>query len=403
MKILVLYHTLWIEMMTQIWQQINSMEITDLPIPIVDWEQKPDLKKKVVKLICDMAELKKIDLIVDINGAGIQPLDEEFRNWTVTSSETRWCEWWWDDPVTSVPASKPDGYKKAWLDCAKSPMMTHFFWDATLAKEYSVWFGKKCHYLPTAVHPGAFAPENASLSKRKFPETDFSFLGTYYKNNPPSDETGELDIITRTRLADPALSYFDIANGPDKARMPQFNRILENAVKGDGFFDDSLRQWRHRANCAVGYERRNTKIDGIAGSGASCYFCGFNFPPGLHADPKPIYQPTELSALYLTSMLNLNFNSGQSFSGLPMRCYEIMSCGGLLATPERPDFDQNANLESNIYFRYSSTNELLEILKMCKTDKARTQAMRQNAREYAAVNHSWLQRLPVILSHCFSS
>ena len=404
MKIMVLYHTAWTEMMLHSWQENGNIEIRSLPLPVADWNAKPELKRKISRLIVDLAEIEKPLFILDINGAGILPLDDDKKNWTVEKAGVPWIEWWWDDPIN---------YYNHFTDCIEkwhasltAENIRHFFWDKILAEEYSVWFGKKCLWLPTATHPGAFNPAAEQYSAARFAPSDISFLGTFYNTFPGENCTAwkdELEFLADQRVNFPEKNYFKIINEcPEK--LPLFGTEIRNAVEKSGkLFPEKLSCRRSLVNSLTEIKRRNEILEKILLHFNSFFFAGDNWPEKFKASGKKIYRPEDLTARYLNSFINLDLGNGQSFTGTNMRSYEIMSCEALLAYIGKfPDFDPQGKLNRQIYIRASSCGELAELCSFYKRETELCREIKKNARKYIIENHTWANRLKTLLESFLS-
>ena len=399
MKIIALYHTAWAEMMLHSWQEAGDIEIRSLPLPVANWDSKPGLKRKISRLIVDLAEIEKPAFILDINAAGILPLDDDKKEWTVEKAGVPWMEWWWDDPLNYY-VHFPDCVEK-WYGALTAPNIRHFFWDEVLAEEYSVWFGRKCRYLPTAVHPGAFNPEARKHSSAGFNTSDISFLGTFYhglSGNEYETRRSELDFLAGQRFEFPEKNYFEILR-EYPGKLPFFEAELNNArQRNAGIFSGFVSPWRCMINSLTGLKRRNEILEDILVNFSSRFFAGDNWPEKFNASKNKIYRPEDLTNCYLNSVLNLDLGNGQSFTGTNMRSYEIMSCGGLLAyTGKFPDFDPCGKLDRHVYIRASAAGELAELCSFYKGEPELSRKIRENAREYIIRNHTWINRLKILL------
>lgn len=398
-KIMALYHTAWAEMMLHSWQESGDIEIRSLPLPVADWDSKPELKRKIPRLIVDLAEIEKPLFILDINGAGILPLDDDKKNWTVQNAGVPWLEWWWDDPIN---------YCNHFTDCIEkwhasltAENIRHFFWDEILAGEYSRWFGKKCSFIPTATHPGAFNPAAKQYSSARFIPSKVSFLGTFY--NEASGESckarkGEAEFLADRRMDFPDKSYPEILD-ENPGRLPLFGAELHNALEAAGkLFPIQFSRWKSLINSLTGIKRRNRILEEILIHFNSPFFAGDNWPEKFKADGNKIYRPEDLTARYLNSFINLDLGNGQSFTGTNMRSYEIMSCEALLAYIGKfPDFDPHGKLNRQVYIRASSCGELAELCSFYQKETRIASEIRRNARKYVIENHTWINRLKTLL------
>jgi hypothetical protein len=389
-------------MLANCWQQIDGIELKTLPLPVSDWNRDPSLKKKITALISDLVEIDRPDFILDVNGAGILPVDEEFKHWTTEEVNVPWVEWWWDDPanifnnyVNGIP---DEAELFGWINAMKSSNVCHFCWDKVLGQEFSRWLEIPVHYLPTATHPGFFNPEAANLSKRVFSPVEVSFLGYYYGACEKWDgkESQELDFLIRQRISEPELDYFEIVK-KYRDELELFGRVMRKAkISQRKVFDGQVNSWRNAVNLNVGLKRRNEIINEISANSESAFFAGYNWPDHLGCADK-IYQPVELVNLFQATLFNLDFLNGQSFTGTNMRCYEIMSAGGILVLTGKNDLDPDDSLAGQVYLKYESPEQFAELKKEYPRDSKKLIAMRDNARSYVIEKHSWLTRFKTIL------
>lgn len=398
MKILVLYHTFWIEMLADCWKLIDGVEIALLHIPVPSWTNNPDRKYQDAARIMDSIKKENPSVVLDVNGAGILPLDKEAGSWTVQAADVRWCEWWWDDPNNDTALYHGNEFAEKWLNALKAPNVTHFMWDAVMAKEYSIWFSTPVHHLPTAVHPGTFNPLGENYSTRKFEKVDFSFLGSYFMPAAVNDsEKYEFDLLSMYRTKNPTESYFEILDKMSSA-LPIFSEIFKTSSNSPSrIFHESMHSWRNILNSFTGVKRRNKPLEKIAGIFKSRLLTGFGFPAEFAASSHAFYQPVELAACYRNSFFCIDLATAQCFTGTNMRCYEIMSCEALLAISHYPDFDLSGSLDKTVYFRFSSPDELLDIFNSYKDKPEKISEIKQNARQYVLENHTWLNRFDSIM------
>lgn len=399
MKILVLQHTTWIEMLAHNWNELSGVEIRTLPLPVADWDKDPALKSKIARLIVDLAEIEKPSFILDVNGAGIMAMDKDFSDWTSAKVPVPWVEWWWDDPMNYYGSFAAENCLEKWYEAMLSPNVIHFFWDREIASEYSRWFRRQCFYLPTAAHPKFFSPEAAGYAKNNFPSKDISFLGTFYtcqQDTVLQSLNSELDLIVAERLKNPSKNYLEMF---DEKTLPLFSKDLETAMNEPcGCFSAKLQRWRQTASSMTGIKRRNEALEKIHDSGLNAAFYGDNWPEKYKASGQKIYLPTELSALYRATSVNLDFGNGQAFTASNMRIYEIMSSGSLIALDRIPDFDADSSLRNKGYLHYDSIGELKDLCRFYGGNKKAAGEICDNARIYILENHTWLKRLFSIFS-----
>ncbi len=400
MKLLALYHTAWTQMAINCWKRLPGLEVAEIPLPTVDWNLNPELKARIASLIVEYGKVWKPDLIVDVNGAGIIPVPGE-KAWTPELAGTPWAEWWFDDPVIYADGHSKEGSLEAWLQALSCPLVENFIWDATLAKEHSVWTGRRWTHLPTAVDPEAFSPKAAESSPVKFPPFDISFLGSHY---PPPGRHGdpeldaELEGIASRRIASPSESYFEIF-AKEPSSFAKSAAAFDAAKHGAawGAFAGELPQLRGLCNAKTGEILRTRPLDEIAKAFPSRLFVGEGWPPSFNAVKDKLYMPSCLSACYRASGLCLDLGNGQSFSGTNMRVYEIMASGGAMACNRRPDFDPEGKFEGQAYLFFKDADGLAASLEELKSKPAFRKELGESARACVESAHSWTRRLESML------
>ncbi len=398
MKILVLYHSSWMEMMLKSWQRSGMAEVASLPLPVVDWNEKPELKDKISRMIVDYAMVWRPDMILDVNGTGVLPVSGQSR-WTPELALAPWVEWWFDDPLIYASSHRAAGTLEPWLKALGCPLVKNFIWDATLAKEYSVWTGKRWTHLPTATDPELFSPASAEASASKFDPVDFCFLGTCYKE-PEEDASAisqEINHMVSMRIMRPMKSYFDLFEDEPET----FACIKEAFAKARrhlwGSVSPEVCDIKGKCNEKTGYFLRSNVLKGLAEIFPSRLLAGDGYPPSMRPAKSKFFTPSILSAGYQAATLSVDLANSQSFSGTNLRVYEIMASGGVLACNRRPDFDREGKLDGKAYFSFEKPEELKDLCERMKTDKSLRASVSAEARAVARRDHSWVNRLQAIM------
>jgi len=101
--------------------------------------------------------------------------------------------------------------------------------------------------------------------------------------------------------------------------------------------------------------------------------------------------------VYANSKINLNISLRSIHTGIPLRAFDIMGCGGFMITNFQEDFLQHFEPDEEVVF-YSSYEELLEKVEYyLKHDEERNRIAR-NAQQKVATEHTYLQRSQTMLS-----
>ena len=80
-----------------------------------------------------------------------------------------------------------------------------------------------------------------------------------------------------------------------------------------------------------------------------------------------------------------------------MRAYEIMASKSVLTCPFKPDFDQNGELEGEVYLKFDTIEQLQDIISELKQSPRKRNRIARNARNYCVEHHSWDNRLELLL------
>ena len=162
MKLLLIEHTSWIEMMAHAWE-VCGAEIARVRVPVAAMLSDPAARFEAAETIRQAIRAAAPDLVLDVNAVGVLPLDAAGTHWTTEETDAPWCLWWWDAPhVCAFPLRRKEEAAGLWK-ALRAPAVRHFFWDAVLAREYTEWMGQPCRYLPTAAHTGLFHPDAIAM------------------------------------------------------------------------------------------------------------------------------------------------------------------------------------------------------------------------------------------------
>jgi hypothetical protein len=384
MKILILQHTLWIEMMGLGWKDIQGVEIVTLPLPIVDWDNA--MRMKIATIIPEFAKAHDVKMIIDVNGLGILPVDEARTIWTTDLVEVPWVTWWWDSPRHIWQGIASYGYPfDKWKRALEQEKVKHFIWDEVLGKEFEHYINKAFTLLPSATHPGMFHPDAKKFANQNFEKRDVSFLGTYYTGS-----SNVSDSLVQAHIEHPYKSFLELTEMHCKRSFS----LLRN---GSGFSNEVI-EWVNQINLKTGILLRNHILNDIAISNLSYRFIGFNFPDTMEVSTDTIYSPVDLVACFHASTVVLDLGNTQSFSGTAMRCYEVMAAGAVLACNRALDFDPTGRYDGELYFRFRTVEELSEIVKRLNSSPDLKTRIGMNARQFIIENHTWNHRLLSIIN-----
>ncbi|MED7669631.1 glycosyltransferase [Pseudomonas moraviensis subsp. stanleyae] len=106
---------------------------------------------------------------------------------------------------------------------------------------------------------------------------------------------------------------------------------------------------------------------------------------------------TEMPRIFQRSKINLNIIRSFVESGLPMRVFDVLSCGGFLVTNDKEDL-RRLFTDGKDLVTYRDTQDLIEICGYYLEHDQERRAIAQQGRATIAQNHTFVQRMTDMLS-----
>lgn len=226
------------------------------------------------------------------------------------------------------------------------------------------------HYLPLAACTERFDKVTATISEkdRQKYSTDISFVGSLYNEKNPlhglrglSEHTrGYIDACVEAALK--IYGYNPVADAITDEITADIKSCAKDFYTIDNAVADSDRYVA--AHSYIGMQIAETErartLNTLAGYFAVDLFTGSD-TSSLHnvRTHGPVASLTEMPKIFHLSKINLNMTIKPIQTGLPLRIFDILGCGGFLMTnfqSELPEyFDIGTDLEA-----YSSMEELVE-------------------------------------------
>ena len=101
--------------------------------------------------------------------------------------------------------------------------------------------------------------------------------------------------------------------------------------------------------------------------------------------------------VFANSKINLNITLRSIHTGIPLRAFDIMGCGGFMITNFQSDFLEHFEPDEEVVF-YSSYEELLDKVDYYLRHDNERHRIAKNAYEKVAAEHTYLQRVETMLS-----
>lgn len=104
----------------------------------------------------------------------------------------------------------------------------------------------------------------------------------------------------------------------------------------------------------------------------------------------------EAPFVFANSKINLNITLRSIQTGIPLRAFDIMGCGGFLISNFQEDFLEYFEPDEDVVF-YSSYEELLDKVEFYLSHDEERQRIARNAYEKVAAGHTYLHRLETMM------
>ena len=292
-----------------------------------------------------------------------------------------------------------------------------FIFDYAVYEELRKGGIKTVYYLPLSVHSDRL---EKTLSKKPAPKisTDYkheiSFIGSLYnekhnfyerimdalgKNNDYLK--GYLDSIVTAQSK--VYGSFFIPQLLTKDVMDVLLDVFPYPQRADSLATPEYVYAHYFLARKVAETERTTLLSAVSEKYDLSLFTHSATPhmPKVHNMGKVDYYD-EMPFVFRDSKINLNISLKSILTGIPLRCIDIMGCGGFLLTNYQADMFRH--FEPGVHFDYFTDEKDL----LCKIDyylshEEERMAIAENARETIKLNHNLTKYLQEMIEFVFES
>ena len=169
---------------------------------------------------------------------------------------------------------------------------------------------------------------------------------------------------------------------------------------GNEYFDDSMQLVADAINMEVSALERKEILETIAQSHSISLFTGANnidiSSSNLNVC-KYVNYDTEMPMVFYNSMININITSRSIESGIPLRIFDILGCGGFCMTNYQPEiaelFEDTIDL-----VMFTDLNDLIKKIDYYTSHENERKAISINGYNKVKKNFNLTKVLPVLLS-----
>lgn len=267
-----------------------------------------------------------------------------------------YISWTYDSPLTSLFCKELE-YDNNYV----------FVFDKQECLRLKSRYNANVYYLPMAANPsriGAIDLKDEEISKFS---SDISFIGTLYQQNAYNSGIGYLDELTQLELKHYLIEH--LRSWSEQKSWPSLsehavNNILNTFTETKWTsFDMDISEFFGLLFLSQKLAEidRVTLLNALAEKHSVDLYTGDTHNPSLvnvNCHGRVDYN-TDMSKIFYCSKINLNITLPSIESGIPLRVYDIMACGGFCLSNYQPEMDELFTIGKDIE-AFRSVEELLD-------------------------------------------
>ncbi len=301
----------------------------------------------------------------------------------------RYISWIYDSP-----------YGRLYSRTVLNPCNIIYVFDKELYLEFHNAGISTVHYMPMAADTKRLDAVRASLEKPLQYAYDISFVGSlylekanYFDQMMPflSDYTkGYLNALIAAQMKVQGYNFIEEVLSPimeDLSRAYPIKREPGSIVSDEWSYANAI------INRRITAVERIDLLDAIARNHTVdffTYYKDFTLPNLCNHGPADYYE--EMPQIFMQSKINLNITLRGMKSGIPLRAFDIMGCGGFLLSNFQADFlDFFVPGEDFVY--YESKEDLLQKIDYYLEHEEEREAIARSGHDKVAAEHTYRHRV----------
>lgn len=293
----------------------------------------------------------------------------------------------------------------------KNPYNRVFLFDYVLYQEISPLNPSCIFYLPLAANPKAkdAAISAATKQDRLFFASDISFVGSLYTekcpydrlHNPPDYLNGYLNAIMKAQQK--IYGYYFIENVLTNEIVEEFKSHFPNfyTYPAKSYLTDKITLSQlYIGNKITAMERLET-MQILSENFETVIYTGSDTSslPKIH-NRGLAKSLTEMPVIFHESKINLNTTSKAIRSGLPLRIWDILSCGGFVLSNYQEEIPQFLTIGEHLDI-YTSMEELTDKCHYYLYHEKERREIAENGFAEVYAHHTYEIRLTEMLTMAF--
>jgi len=281
-----------------------------------------------------------------------------------------------------------------------------FVFDSGTCNELAQ-IGLQTYYLPMAAPMDCYQEVISDKARGRMYTGDISFVGAMYNEhhnnmfrhleNLEDYEKGYVDALLNAQKNIYGCNFLENVLQANPTVFEKIQQVCPVYARGDGL---ESAEWtlanyflarkitameRNEIMQLLGerfsvnlYTTEKTNIKGVKNCGVADY-------------------NTTAPLVFANSKINLNISLRSIQTGIPLRAFDIMSCGGFLLSNFQEDFLEYFEPDEDVVF-YSSYEELLDKVEFYLCHDEERQRIARNGYEKVAAEHTYLQRVQIMFT-----
>lgn len=293
-----------------------------------------------------------------------------------------------------------------------NPYNRIFLFDYAQYNEFVAYNPTCIFYLPLATNSKRWEQvfSNSNLQKKNNYQHTISFVGSLYREkcpydklkNPPEYLNGYLnalmdfqeqvygDYLIENLLTDDIVKEFK-QYYPDFYQFPDRSSPNDKAVLAQLYMGNKITS-NERVHLLQALSTQYP-VDLYTGSNTS------DIPTNNHGFASSHEQ---MPFIFRQSKINLNITVRGIRSGIPLRVWDVLGCGGFLLTNYQPEIPEYFVIGEDLDI-YQSKEDLLEKTEYYLTHEEERKEIAYNGYQKVSANHTYLHRIMTMLSLAFPS
>ncbi len=308
----------------------------------------------------------------------------------------RYICWTVDSPVMEL-----------YSNSIRNPWNRIFMFDGSQYRDFSSQNPSCIFHLPLASNPKRWESviQHVTPSQIQKYSCDISFVGSLYTEkspyrrlkNAPAYLTGYLDGIMDAQQKIYGYNFLeDVLSDSTVAEFKKYFPGFYTAPE-ESFCDDRAVFTQLYLGSEIS-ARERVSVMNLLGSHFS-----LDLYTGSDTADIPVYNKgfaktlTEMPLIFRYSKINLNITSKPIRSGLPLRIFDILGCGGFCLTNYQPELSDYFTVGSDLEY-YTCEDELLDKVSYYLSHEKERKKIAQNGLETVKKYHNYPERLLQMLS-----